>query len=105
LTGLAVECAVKACIARNTERFQFPPNPNAIKDIYTHDLITLIKAAKLKTELDADRRASAALNSRWDVVEDWSIDSRYALIGLNARDMYQAAAGRNGVMQWLRQHW
>jgi HEPN domain-containing protein len=33
LTGLAVECAVKACIAKNTKRHDFPPNQNAIKDI------------------------------------------------------------------------
>jgi len=38
LTGVAVECAVKACIAKNTRRHDFPPNQSAVWDIYTHDL-------------------------------------------------------------------
>jgi HEPN domain-containing protein len=52
LTGLAVECAVKACIAKNTKRHDFPPNQSAIKDIYTHDLGKLVKAAGLQTALE-----------------------------------------------------
>ena len=44
---------IKACIAKNTKRHDFPPNQNAIKDIYTHDLVKLIGAAKLQTALDA----------------------------------------------------
>jgi HEPN domain-containing protein len=105
LTGLAVECAVKACIAKNTERHDFPPTPSAIKDIYTHDLVKLVGAAKLQTVLDAERRKNNTLNNKWDVVKDWSINSRYATGGLNAKALYGAVAGKNGVMQWLRQHW
>lgn len=105
LTGLAVECAVKACIARNTKRYDFPPNPSAIKDIYTHDLAKLIGAAQLGSTLAAEKRRNASFSSKWDVVEDWNINSRYAIGGLNARDLYRAVAGRNGVMQWLRQRW
>lgn len=105
LTGLAVECAVKACIAKNTQRHDFPPNQNAIKDIYTHDLVKLIGAAKLQPALDAERRRTVAFNNKWDVVKDWNINSRYAVGGLNARDLYRAVAGRNGVTQWLRQRW
>ena len=105
LTGLAVECAVKACIAKNTRRHDFPPSQSAIKDIYTHDLSKLIGAAKLQPILDADRRNNLAFNNKWDVVKDWNVNSRYEVRGLNARDLYRAVAGRNGVMQWLRQRW
>lgn len=105
LNGLAVECAVKACIAKNTKRHSFPPNQSAIKDIYTHDLVKLIGAAKLQAALDMERRRNAPFNNKWDVVKDWSINSRYVVTGLNARDLYRAVAGRNGVMQWLRQRW
>ena len=105
LTGLAVECAVKACIAKNTKRHDFPPNLGAIKDIYTHDLSKLIGAARLQPALDADRRKNLSFKSNWDVAKDWNVNSRYALKGLNARDLYRAVAGRNGVMQWLRQRW
>jgi HEPN domain len=105
LTGLAVECAVKACIAKNTRRYDFPPNQTALRDIYSHDLVKLIGSAKLQTALDTDTRRNTSFNNSWDVVKDWNINSRYAVSGLNARDLYRAVAGRNGVMQWLRQRW
>jgi HEPN domain-containing protein len=105
LTGLAVECAVKACIAKNTRRYDFPPNQSAIKDIYTHDLAKLIGAAKLDGALDTDRKRNILFKNKWDVVKDWNVGSRYVMSGLNARDLYRAVAGRNGVMQWLRQRW
>jgi hypothetical protein len=106
LTGLAVECALKACVAKNTKRNDFPPNLNIIRDIYSHDLGKLITAAKLQTALDAERRRNTSLDNKWAVViKDWNINSRYAVGGLNARDLYRAVAGRNGVMQWLRQRW
>jgi hypothetical protein len=37
LTGLAVECALKACIARSTAEFDFPDLDRA-KDSWHHDL-------------------------------------------------------------------
>jgi HEPN domain-containing protein len=105
LTGLAVECALKACIAKNTRRYDFPPNQSAVKDIYTHDLAKLIRAAKLEAALDTDRKSNILFKNKWDVLKDWNINSRYATSGLNARDLYAAVTGRNGVMQWLRQRW
>ncbi len=105
LTGLAVECAVKACIAKNTRRYDFPPNQNAIKEIYTHDLAKLIGAAKLEAALDTDRKGNILFKNKWDVLKDWNVNTRYATSGLNARDLYAAVTGRNGVMQWLRQRW
>jgi HEPN domain len=83
LTGLAVECAVKACIAKNR----------------------LIGAAKLQAALETEIRSNISFKNKWDVAKDWSVDSRYATGGLNARDLYRAVAGRDGIMQWLRQRW
>src|SRR5271169_612834 len=105
LTGLAVECAVKACIAKNTKRHDFPPNQSAIKDIYTHDLVKLVKAAGLQTALDTEANRSNSFQKNWDVVKVWNVESRYRTKGLNARDLYRAVAGQGGVMQWLRQRW
>jgi HEPN domain-containing protein len=105
LTGLAVECALKACIARNTKRHDFPPNQNAIRDIYTHDLGKLVGAAKLQAALDANRKINLSFKANRDLVKDWNVNSRYATRGLNAKELYAAVAGRNGVMQWLRQRW
>lgn len=105
LTGLAVECALKACIAKNTKRYDFPPDQAALKDIYTHTLTRLIAAAKLQRELDVEMRSNIALKSNWDLVKDWDVKSRYATGGLNARDLYKAVAGKDGVIPWLRQRW
>jgi HEPN domain-containing protein len=89
LTGLAVECALKACIAKNTKRNDFPPNLNSTRDIYSHDLSKLLTVAKLQTALDAERRGNAALDNKWAVVlKDWNINSRYAVGGLNMPEIY-----------------
>lgn len=77
LTGFAVECAVKACIAKNTGRHDFPPDPMAIKDIYTHKLTKLVGAARLDAALETERRRNPSFNNKWDVVKDWDNNSRY----------------------------
>ncbi|MGA2353379.1 MAG: DNA-binding protein [Terriglobales bacterium] len=105
LTGLAVECAVKACIAKNTKRHDFPPNQSTVRDIYTHDLIKLMKAAGLQTALDTETTRNNSFDKSWGVVKVWNVDSRYMTTGLNARDLYRAVVGRDGVMQWLRRRW
>lgn len=105
LTGLAVECALKACIAKNTNRHDFPPDREVLKDIYTHTLIKLVGAAKLQAALNAEAQKNGAFRNNWDVVKDWNVNSRNVVGGLNASDLYRAVAGNNGVMRWLRQRW
>jgi HEPN domain-containing protein len=106
LTGLAVECALKAAIARRTQRHEFPPEPKIVSNtIYTHDLNTLLKAAGLEKALEAVAVGNAALKQNWVLVKDWTVESRYVITGLDGEVMYRAATGRNGVLAWLRQHW
>ena len=49
LAGYAVECALKACIAKLTKRYDFPPDRSAINNIYVHKPETLMKSAQLET--------------------------------------------------------
>jgi len=105
MTGLAVECALKACIAKNTNRHDFPPNPDLTRRVYSHDLVKLVGAAGLLAMLEAENRTNNSLKANWAVVKDWNVDSRYVTKGLNAQDLYRAVAGKGGVMQWLRQRW
>ena len=70
LTGLAVECAVKACIAKNTRRYDFPPDPTALRDIYTHSLTKLMGTAKLQPELEAEMRGNISFRNKWDVIKE-----------------------------------
>lgn len=47
LFGLAVECALKACICRKTRRYDFP-DWDLAKKSYEHDLLKLVKVAGLE---------------------------------------------------------
>lgn len=106
LTGLAVECALKSAIARKTRRHDFPPEPKFVRDsVYIHDLNKLLTAAGLESILNAAVVGNAALKTNWALVKDWKPESRYLMSGLNGRELYRAAAGRNGVLGWLRLHW
>lgn len=42
LAGYAVECALKACIAKQTQRFEFPDKDKVTKG-WTHKLNELVK--------------------------------------------------------------
>jgi HEPN domain-containing protein len=46
LAGYAVECALKACFAKAVKRYDFPEKGRADK-VFTHDLLELLKHAKL----------------------------------------------------------
>jgi hypothetical protein len=46
LCGYVIECALKACIAKKTKRYDFPDKAT-VQDSYTHDLIKLIKISGL----------------------------------------------------------
>jgi hypothetical protein len=107
VAGYAVECGLKACIARNVRRYDFP-NKKLASDVFTHDLENLVRGAGLWPVLIADLAANANLQVNWAVVKDWSVESRYqagTTVAL-ARDMYSACTARqHGVLRWIRQRW
>ena len=105
LAGLAVECALKACIARKTKRYEFPPPVNEVRDLYSHDLKQLLKKAGLSAQLELDMKADRELSANWGTVQRWSIESRYDSSRLNGRDMHTAVSGPNGVLLWIKRHW
>jgi HEPN domain-containing protein len=51
LAGYAVECALKACIAKMTKAGDFP-DLKTVQDSYTHNLSQLAKVARLEAERD-----------------------------------------------------
>jgi hypothetical protein len=50
LAGYALECALKACIAKQVKEFDFPDKKLA-NDSYTHDFTKLLTTADLRQEL------------------------------------------------------
>ena len=105
LAGYAVECALKACIAKKTKRFEFPQKRRYIEKVYSHDSDTLLDAAGLDAELQKEIAANQAFAANWNTVKDWNEESRYRTSGLNGKDLYQAVTGPNGVLPWIRLRW
>ncbi len=104
MMGYAVECALKACICRNTLRDSFPRRD--AHNLYVHNLGFLRDAAGLGAEMNA----IAALRVNWATVKDWNLEAvRYGTIRVDralASDYYAACTARTfGVLSWVRGKW
>lgn len=104
LAGYAIECALKACIAKRTREFDFPEK-QTVNRSHTHDLFQLLDVANMDEELAVAVAKNARLGSNWEVVSAWSEASRYK-INVDetlARLMLDAVGSEpNGVLAWLR---
>ena len=107
LCGYVIECALKACIAKQTKEFDFPPEPNTVRDIYVHDLKKLVNSAGIKPKLDRERERNKMFELNWAVVKDWKESSRYEeRTKTQAEDLYNGIANKKyGVLQWIKQRW
>jgi hypothetical protein len=107
LIGYAVECALKACVAKQVRRYDFPDRKLA-NEVFTHDLEKLMSLAGLAPELKKEMETNKPLEVNWAVVKDWSESSRYE-IGITeaqACDLYSACtARRDGVLNWIKRKW
>jgi HEPN domain-containing protein len=106
LVGYSVECALKACVAEQVHGGDFPDKKLAI-EAYTHDLEKLIAVASLKKKFGDDRLANRSLELNWAIVKDWTVETRYevGISSAQARDLYSACAGKNGILPWVKKRW
>jgi HEPN domain-containing protein len=106
LCGYVIECGLKACIAKQTKRYDFPDR-KTVADSYTHDLARLVRISELELALNREIQADGVFSRYWTVVKDWSEDSRYQRrTAQEARDLYEAVSDRrHGVLRWIRRHW
>lgn len=107
LVGYGVECALKACVARQVQRYDFPDKKLA-NEAFTHALEKLVRVSGLYQTLERDIRASPILELNWTIVKDWSETSRYELgtTEAQARDLYSACTARkNGILSWIKGRW
>jgi len=107
LCGYAVECALKACIAKQTRRSEFPDRERVNKS-WTHDLNVLVKLAELEASRNRRRDNDRVFRLNWHTVEDWSEQGRYehGVTRQQAADLYNAVTNRNhGVLTWLTNFW
>jgi hypothetical protein len=106
LAGYSVECALKACIAKDTQRFEFPDKTRVNKS-YVHKASELVDVANLSKLLQAARKANSKLESNWDIVNNWSEQSRYTVWSRADANAMIEAVGKSpdGVLPWLKLHW
>jgi HEPN domain-containing protein len=107
MAGYAVECGLKACIAKLTKEYDFPRERKYVEECYTHDLEKLLRAAGLSDEMDADKDANPALEVAWEIVTQWREVSRYEQkTQAEAEAMCRAITqDPDGVLSWIRQRW
>ena len=106
LAGYAVECALKACVSKQVKRFDFPEK-KFINDAHTHELEKLVGLAGLASDFQRDMQVHKDLQVNWAVVKDWKESFRYdpSITLQQARDIYSACTGRNGVLPWIKKRW
>jgi HEPN domain-containing protein len=105
LGGFAIECALKACIAKKIKRHDFPLAAKDANRVYTHDLTELLKLAELETHLDKEIKRNRALATNWGIVKSWKVECRYETSGLRGTDMDAAVNYADGVLGWIRRRW
>ena len=76
LSGYIIECALKACVAKQTQKHQFPDKKTADAS-HTHKLEDLLKVAQLGDVHREQARANLVFEANWNLVRDWSEQSRY----------------------------
>lgn len=107
LAGYAIECALKACIAKKVQEHDFPDKKVA-NDSYTHDLAKLLDVAGIKHLHATEMSRNSAFAWNWGIVKDWRETSRYEVstAEATARDFFVALTEpTNGVMTWLKKLW
>jgi hypothetical protein len=91
LAGYAIECALKACIARRINLHDFP-DKSFVQRSHTHDLNELLDLAGLKLllQLATTPAANPALGLNWQRVKTWNEKARYQqTIELEARRLFR----------------
>ncbi len=111
LAGYAVECGLKACIARRSRLYEFPPRNT--QNLYTHDIDKLVIGAKLKGPLAHQKNNVEGFDENWTLVRAWTEESRYRIWSREQAEALVAATTDEsatteesaGVMAWIRRHW
>ena len=107
LLGYAVECALKACAAKQFREHEVP-DKTIVNDFYTHRLDKLLNISGAKGKLEDQAAADPQFKINWNTVRDWNETSRYdhSTTEARTRDMLKAVADTNsGVLPWLKTQW
>ncbi len=107
LTGLGVECALKACLARAVQQHDFP-DKGFINRAYTHKLEELARLdVELWVQLNNELSVDVKFASNWSTVRQWDDEKRYGVVDEGeANSLYTATTEPvSGVLEWIRRRW
>jgi hypothetical protein len=105
LCGYAIECGLKACIAKEYKKYIFP-DKKFVASCYTHDLVALVNLAGLKNRLKEEQGRYPEFAKNWTNVKDWDSESRYReLDEIQAKNLYRSVSGQHGVLKWVKKNW
>lgn len=102
-----MECALKACIAKQTNQYDFPDRDAAVA-AFTHDLDRLVKAAGLTADYATATSASRQFADNWQIVRLWKETARYEtqITEERTRELIRACTERpHGILIWVRGVW
>ena len=78
LAGYSIECGLKACIAKLTNRDDYPDKVFA-QSCWTHKLESLVKLAGLESLRTSHASPNPAFGIHWGIAKNWDEESRYKL--------------------------
>lgn len=106
VAGYAVECALKACIAKEVQRHDFP-DKTRVAASHTHNLKDLVRVANLEPARLEHAKRDPVFGGYWELVQQWSESSRYSRhTSGNAQALIDAIGNRrHGVITWIKLHW
>jgi hypothetical protein len=101
LAGYAVEFAFKIRIISQLMKSDSFPDKKLAENFYKHDLLLLRKLAGLDEDMDKDTNVTP----HWDIVKDWSEQSRYEIgrTDKEATDLLNAI--EKEVIPWIKARW
>ena len=107
LLGYCVECALKACVAKQF-RLHEVPDKKLVNSFYTHRLDELLTISGVKSDMEIHAKADSNFEINWNTVRDWSESARYEIGSTEAvaQGMYDAVTNDvSGVLPWLKTRW
>jgi hypothetical protein len=101
-----VECGLKACIARQFRRYDFP-DKKTVNDAHTHDLKKLVGIAWLEDARLLRIAEDEAFRRNWDFAIEWSEASRYRITNRAESGALLDAImeEEHGVLPWIKAFW
>lgn len=106
LAGYAIECGLKACIAKLTQLHDYPDR-DFVNKCYTHTIELLVTLCGLEAQRQAEAVANPSFGRHWLIVKDWDEKGRYQQWSEpQARRMVEAVTDTtNGVLPWIKVRW